>query len=400
MAFMAIGALDCQSPDATAASTLSRRASSIRSRSGSIRSRQIASYFPDAQPSIVWRRTVAPSASSSSNQCSPCRPFGLTTRNARAAPGRSNSSQCISPASYKRCPCRRGTGAICVGQTRLKSAMSVAICSGGAATIRSWWFLIFIRASPHCWCTRFGISRPRDAGALPGRQRRPACAGGHLGASSPPQDRRPAWNRLVSQDDPNLGSPPWPSSGLPEEAEDGGGVEVEHLRAGELPVPHRVQAQRFHVEPLTARSQAALVPEHDNLLAGRRDDPRVHAPFVPGWLQGVPDLVEAGAVAGLQGGGGPVDGSAVGQGRRPVELDLGVVELSETAFVTLLDCGERRHHDVGACWPGHVISSLVWAARPWRGHRASGRTGGQVAEVIGRGRAPGGSASRARASRG
>src|SRR6266702_1875816 len=31
---------------------------------------------------------------------------------------------------------------------------------------------------------------------------------------------------------------------------------------------------------------AGLVPEHDDLLVGRRDDPRVHAPFVPGWLQG------------------------------------------------------------------------------------------------------------------
>jgi len=61
MAVMAIGALDRQSPDSTAASTLSRRASSIRSWSGLIRSRQIASYFPDALPSIVWRRTVAPS---------------------------------------------------------------------------------------------------------------------------------------------------------------------------------------------------------------------------------------------------------------------------------------------------------------------------------------------------
>src|SRR5262249_37504091 len=55
-----------------------------------------------------------------------------------------------SPASYKRCPCRRGAGAISVGQTRSRSAMRAAIRSGGAATIRSCRILIFIRplASP------------------------------------------------------------------------------------------------------------------------------------------------------------------------------------------------------------------------------------------------------------
>ena len=88
-----------------------------------------------------------------------------------------------------------------------------------------------------------------------------------------------------------------------EEPKYSGGVEVEHLGPGELPVLYPVEAQRFHIEPLAVRVQAALVPEHDDLLVGRGDDPRVHAPFGPGWLQGVPDLVEAGPVAGLQGGG-------------------------------------------------------------------------------------------------
>jgi len=60
---------------------------------------------------------------------------------------------------------------------------------------------------------------------------------------------------------------------------------------------------------------------------GRGDDTGVHAPFVPGRLEGVPDLVEAGPVAGLQ-GGGPRKDPPVGQGGRPVELDLGVVEVA------------------------------------------------------------------------
>src|SRR5262249_14502590 len=115
----------------------------------SIRSRQITSYFPDVHPSMVWRTTVAPSAGSSSNQCSPCNSVGLTTRNARAAPGRSNSSQTMTPALYKRGPSRWGAGAVRVGQTRPKSAIRAAIRSGGAATIRSWSFLIFIGPSPH-----------------------------------------------------------------------------------------------------------------------------------------------------------------------------------------------------------------------------------------------------------
>ena len=74
--------------------------------------------------------------------------------------------------------------------------------------------------------------------------------------------------------------------GLLEEAEDRGGVEVEHLRAGELPIPHPVKAQRLHVEPLAVRSEAPLVPEHHDLLVGRGDDPRVHPPFAPGRLEG------------------------------------------------------------------------------------------------------------------
>jgi len=40
--------------------------------------------FPAAQPSSVWRTTVAPSVRSSPNQFSACNSGGLTTRNARA----------------------------------------------------------------------------------------------------------------------------------------------------------------------------------------------------------------------------------------------------------------------------------------------------------------------------
>src|SRR6516162_331438 len=114
-------------------------------------------------------------------------------------------------------------------------------------------------------------------------QARTLCAG-----------RRSVWNRLVLRDGPYPAAQLWPSWGLLEEAEDGSGVEVEHLRAGELAVADSVQAQRFHVEPLAGRFEASLVPEHDDFLACRGDDSRVHAPFVPGRLQGVPDLVEAG----------------------------------------------------------------------------------------------------------
>ena len=76
--------------------------------------------------------------------------------------------------------------------------------------------------------------------------------------------------------------------------------------------------------PSGAHRPAGLVPEHDDLLVGPGDHPRVHDPFVPGWLQGAPDLVEAGPVAGLQ-GHLPVAAPAVGRGRRLAELDLMVV---------------------------------------------------------------------------
>src|SRR5262249_47933253 len=163
------------------------------------------------------------------------------------------------------CPCGRGAGAISAGQIRSKSAMSAAICSGGAGTVRSWWFLIFIR--PHLWLGRLVgvIAACLPAVVVTARVAVIAAAGGTGGRGG--------------------GEP-----------EDGGGVEVEHLRAGELPVPDLVEAQCFHVEPLAVRSQAPLVPEHDDLLVGRRDDPRVHPPFVLGWLQPVPHLVEAGPI--------------------------------------------------------------------------------------------------------
>jgi hypothetical protein len=124
--------------------------------------------LPDARPSTVWRTTVPPSTGSNSNQCSACNASGLTTRKARAAPGRSNSSQSISPASYKRRPCSRGAGVISVGQTQSKSETSAAIRSGGAATVRSWRFLIFIRRSPHLTarapCTQRDQPAPPPAG--------------------------------------------------------------------------------------------------------------------------------------------------------------------------------------------------------------------------------------------
>jgi hypothetical protein len=72
----------------------------------------------------------------------------VTGRNARVAPGRSNSFHNISSASYKRCPCTRGAAASGVGQTRPKSAMSPAIRSGGAVNVRSWRLLFFSSHSP------------------------------------------------------------------------------------------------------------------------------------------------------------------------------------------------------------------------------------------------------------
>src|SRR5262249_38602441 len=91
--------------------------------------------------------------------------------------GRANSSPTMTPALYKRCPCRWGAGAICVGQTRPKSAIRAAIRSGGAATIRSWSFLIFIGPSPHhvrCDLHEDATIRPGGGGggrAAPGPRR-------------------------------------------------------------------------------------------------------------------------------------------------------------------------------------------------------------------------------------
>jgi DNA-binding Lrp family transcriptional regulator len=49
------------------------------------------------------------------------------------------------------------------------------------------------------------------------------------------------------------------------EALDGDGVEVEHLRAGELPVSNLVEVERFAVEALPTRADSALVPVHNHL---------------------------------------------------------------------------------------------------------------------------------------
>jgi hypothetical protein len=51
------------------------------------------------------------------------------------------------PALYTPGSSNRGAGAICVGQMWPKSPRSAVIRSGGAATIRSCWFLIFIGTS-------------------------------------------------------------------------------------------------------------------------------------------------------------------------------------------------------------------------------------------------------------
>jgi hypothetical protein len=70
-----------------------------------------------------------------------------------------------------------------------------------------------------------------------------------------------------------------------------------HLTARALRPPKKRSGRSLRAEeeilpscllrrPSGAHRPAGLVPEHDDLLVGRRDDPRVHAPFVPGWLQG------------------------------------------------------------------------------------------------------------------
>ena len=65
---------------------------------------------------------------------------------------------------------------ISVGQTRSKSAMSAAIRCGGAATLRSWRFLIFIRPSPpHRSCTATNVETQRFASPSTDKEILPGC---------------------------------------------------------------------------------------------------------------------------------------------------------------------------------------------------------------------------------
>jgi len=132
--------------------------------------------------------------------------------------------------------------------------------------------------------------RPRNAGAS--------------GAKPVSRGRGPGW------DNP---------AGPGEEAADRRGVEVEHLRAGELPLTHAVKAENLTVEAVPSRRQAALPPQHDHLLAGRRNHPRLEPPEIGGGLQPVPVRGPALAAPAQS-----PDAAAIGKGRRPAELDIGL----------------------------------------------------------------------------
>jgi hypothetical protein len=160
---------------------------------------------------------------------------------------------------------------------------------------------------------------------------------------------------------PGRGMPGWPWRGRRRPT----GVEVEHLRTGEFPLTHAVKAENLAVQALSGRRQAALAPQHDDLLAGRGDYPRIQPPERGGGLQPVPVRGPALAAAGQ-----PTDGAAVGKRRRPAELDIWHAGPGQGRVITLLDRGEHGHYRIDArCASGQHLSPSARLHLPCRGRR-------------------------------
>src|SRR5438067_974236 len=119
-----------------------------------------------------------------------------------------------------------------------------------------------------------------------------------------------------------------------EEAEHRGGVEVEHLRTGELSLTRLIETQDRAVEAFSRGAQSPLPPQHDHLpLVVRGHDAWVHPPLRLGRLQRVPGRAPA-TRPGLD--LRATTRAAVGERWRPMKLYLRVVEIAQPLLIPLL----------------------------------------------------------------
>jgi hypothetical protein len=126
----------------------------------------------------------------------------------------------------------------------------------------------------------------------------------------------------------------------------GRGVEVEHLGAGKFGVADLVEPEDLAIETLAVGVDPALTPQNDDLLVVCRNHARVHASFL---VRGFPDLFPA------------LPWTSGQERRRPVELDLGVIERFEAVAVALRDGGECVEHDAGGA-VGAILRCLTLGA--------------------------------------
>src|SRR6266540_1069887 len=100
--------------------------------------------------------------------------------------------------------------------------------------------------------------------------------------------------------------------GVSQEAGECRGIEVEHLRAGKLPVADTIEAEHLTVEAPAGGAEPSLAPQRHDLLVAGCDDAHVHPSLGRGRLQRSPRPSPGGTI--LAGGGLQVTiGSAVGQ---------------------------------------------------------------------------------------
>src|SRR5205807_1539624 len=141
------------------------------------------------------------------------------------------------------------------------------------------------------------------------------------------------------------------AAGAVEEAEHGGGVEVKHLRTGELSLTHLIQTQYRAVEAFSRGTTSPLSPQHDHLpLVIRGHDAWVHPPLRLSRLQRVPYRAPA-TRPGLD--LRATTRSAVGERWWPMKLELTVVELTQSLLIPSLHRLEGLQHDLNALLRAH-----------------------------------------------
>src|SRR5262249_17254643 len=89
---------------------------------------------------------------------------------------------------------------------------------------------------------------------------------------------------------PDLEPGPQGAVRAPEKIDQGYGIEVEHLRPGQLALEDSIEAQDLAIESVPGTADTALPPQHHDFVLARRHDARVHAPLDFCRLQWAPHL--------------------------------------------------------------------------------------------------------------